>query len=169
MFAQHAIACVLCELLLELFLVFFQTHKGSLQVFRYCSIFKVLCASALRLKTCLLYHRSGFLSSLIFLEAFELSELGHSRSFSEQTGTFSASIGSFQGLPAEASEVILLPQRLALKYNTTPPPPCQHFLTDFFIFFLALLKNVHFLVFNVLFLRKKPPAHSCTDGLILFL
>ena len=71
----------------------------------------------------------------LFLEAFELSELGHSRSFSEQTGTFSASIGSFQGLPAEASEVILLPQRLALKYNTTPLPPCQHFLTDFFIFF----------------------------------
>ena len=70
-----------------------------------------------------------------FLEAFELSELGHSRSFSEQTGTFSASIGSFQGLPAVALEVILLPQRLALKYNTTPPPPCQHFLTDFFIFF----------------------------------
>ena len=70
-----------------------------------------------------------------FLEAFELSELGHSRSFSEQTGTFSASIGSFQGLPAEASEVILLPQRLALKYNTTPPPPCQHFLTDFLFFF----------------------------------
>ena len=70
-----------------------------------------------------------------FLEAFELSELGHSRSFSEQTGTFSASIGSFQRLPAEASEVILLPQRLALKYNTTPPPPCQHFLTDFFILF----------------------------------
>ena len=30
------------------------------------------------------------------------------------------SIGSFQGLLAEALEVILLPQRLALKYNTTP-------------------------------------------------
>ena len=121
--------------------MFFQTHKGSLQVFRYCSIFKVLCASALRLTTCLLYHRSGFLSSLIFLEAFELSELGHSSSFSEQTGTFSASIGSFQGLPAVASEVILLPQRLALKYNTTPPPPCQHFLTDFFHSFLRAPQN----------------------------
>ena len=69
-----------------------------------------------------------------FLEAFELSELGHPRSFSEQTGTFSASIGSFQGLPAEALEVILLPQRLALKYNTTPPAFCQHFLTSFFQF-----------------------------------
>ncbi|MCI7101254.1 MAG: hypothetical protein MR946_04265, partial [Faecalibacterium sp.] len=47
---------------------------------------------------------------------------------------FSASISSFQGLPAVALEVILLPQRLALKYNTTPLPPCQHFLTDFFQF-----------------------------------
>ena len=47
---------------------------------------------------------------------------------------FSASIGSFQGLPAEASEVILLSQRLALKYNTTHPDDCQHFLTSFFQF-----------------------------------
>ena len=45
---------------------------------------------------------------------------------------FSASIGSFQGLPAETSEVILLSQRLALKYNTTPRGSCQHFLTSFF-------------------------------------
>ena len=33
MFAQHAIACVLCELLLELFLVFFQTLKRFLTSF----------------------------------------------------------------------------------------------------------------------------------------
>ena len=45
---------------------------------------------------------------------------------------FSASIGSFQGLPAGTSEVILLSQRLALKYNTTPRGTCQHFLTSFF-------------------------------------
>ncbi|WP_294648532.1 hypothetical protein, partial [uncultured Faecalibacterium sp.] len=54
---------------------------------------------------------------------------------------FSASIGSFQGLPAEALEVILLPQRLALEYNTTPLPPCQHFLTTFFQF-LCRIKNL---------------------------
>ena len=59
------------------------------------------------------------------LERFEF--LGISRNFS-------ASIGSFQGLPAELSEVILLSQRLALKYNTTPPGSCQHFLTSFFQF-----------------------------------
>ena len=45
---------------------------------------------------------------------------------------FSASIGSFQGLPAGTSEVILLSQRLALKYNTTHRGSCQHFLTSFF-------------------------------------
>jgi hypothetical protein len=66
----------------------------------------------------------------LFLEAFELSELGALQTSQCQL-VFSASIGSFQGLPAEALEVILLPQRLALKYNTTPLPPCQHFLTDF--------------------------------------
>jgi len=49
---------------------------------------------------------------------------------------FLTSIGSFQELLAEASEVILLPQRLALKYNTTHPALCQHFFTPFFKFFL---------------------------------
>ena len=75
-----------------------------------------------------------------FLEAFELSELGVLQTSQCQL-VFSASIGSFQGLPAEASEVILLPQRLALKYNTTPLPPCQHFLTDFFQF-LCRIKDL---------------------------
>ncbi|RGB93360.1 hypothetical protein DWZ04_14530, partial [Faecalibacterium prausnitzii] len=52
-FAQHAIACVLCELLcLELFTVFFQhENRFRYKFFRYCSIFKVLCAAALRLTT----------------------------------------------------------------------------------------------------------------------
>ena len=76
--------------------MFFQTHKGSLQVFRYCSIFKVLCASAVRLTTCSFYHRSGFLSSPFF-EAFELSELESFKSFSEQTGTFERSLVLFKG------------------------------------------------------------------------
>ena len=75
-----------------------------------------------------------------FLEAFELSELGPLQTSQCQL-VFSASIGSFQGLPAEVSEVILLPQRLALKYKTTPPRPCQHFLTDFFILFLRSPQN----------------------------
>ena len=63
------------------------------------------------------------------------------KKFLRTNWNFSASIGSFQGLPAELSEVILLSQRLALKYNTTPPPPCQHFLTDFFHSFLRSPQN----------------------------
>ena len=51
---------------------------------------------------------------------------------------FSASIGSFQGLPAELSEVILLSQRLALKYNTTPPGQLS---TLFDIFFPISLRS----------------------------
>ena len=137
-FAQHAIACVLCELLcLELFTVFFQhENRFRYKFFRYCSIFKVLCASAFRLTTWLFYHRSGFLSSTFlrsfwsFLNLERFKFLGASRNFS-------ASIGSFQGLPAGTSEVILLSQRLALKYNTTPRCSCQHFLTSFFQFLCA--------------------------------
>ena len=66
-----------------------------------------------------------------FLEAFELSELGTLKKFLRTNWNFSASIGSFQGLPAELSEVILLSQRLALKYNTTPRQSCQHFSASF--------------------------------------
>ena len=147
MFAQHAIACVLCELLLELFLVFFQTLKRFLTSFSILFNFQGPVRLSLAADDLFILPPKWFFVKPYFLEAFELSELselselGHSRSFSEQNWNFSASIGSFQGLPAETSEVILLPQRLALKYNTTPPPPCQHFLTDFF-HFLCRIKDL---------------------------
>ena len=119
---------------LELFTVFFQhEYRFRYKFFRYCSIFKVLCASAFRLKAYLFYHfrdkmSSTFLRSFwTFLNLERFRFLGISRNFS-------ASIGSFQGLPAELSEVILLSQRLALKYNTTHRQSCQHFLTSFFQF-----------------------------------
>ena len=84
------------------------------------------------------------------LERFQF--LGISRNFS-------ASIGSFQGLPAEASEVILLSQRLALKYNTTPPDDCQHFLTSFFQFLCA-----GGLTLSVIAARCQiPPFVTCGD------
>ena len=150
-FAQHAIACVLCELLcLELFTVFFQhENRFRYKFFRYCSIFKVLCASVLRLTTWLFYHRSGFLSSTFLrsfwsfmnLERFEF--LGISRNFS-------ASIGSFQGLPAELSEVILLSQRLALTYSTIPQPLLQAFFTFFSPFFALCELSPVF--------RREPPG-----------
>ena len=68
-----------------------------------------------------------------FEKLLKFYELGAHRTSQCQL-VFSASIGSFQGLPAGTSEVILLSQRLALKYNTTPRDSCQHFLTSFFQF-----------------------------------
>ena len=117
---------------LELFTVFFQhENRFRYKFFRYCSIFKVLCAAALRLTTWLFYHRSGFLSSTFLRSFWSFSNLERFVHLSVNW-CFSASIGSFQGLPAGTSEVILLSQRLALKYNTTPRCSCQHFLTSFF-------------------------------------
>ena len=135
--------------------MFFQTHKGSLQVFSILFNFQGPVRLSLAADDLFIVPPKWFFVKPYFLEAFELSELGHSRSFSEQTGTFSASIGSFQGLPAVAPEVILLPQRLALKYNTTPPPPCQHFLTDFFhLFSCAAEKRSFSCIQRSLFTQK---------------
>ena len=74
---------------------------------------------------------------------------------------FSASIGSFQGLPAELSEVILLSQRLALTYSTIPQPLLQAFFTFFSPFFALCLHQLVFrsvsgdvLTFLPPFLRK---------------
>jgi len=72
---------------------------------------------------------------------------------------FLTSIGSFQGLLAEDLEVILLPQRLALKYNTTHRASCQHFSAAFFIF-----------LFNSSFLSKEnqPSARATQAGGLVF-
>ena len=74
---------------------------------------------------------------------------------------FSASIGSFQGLPAETSEVILLSQRLALTYSTIPQPLLQAFFTFFSPFFALCIHQPVFrsvsgdvLTFLPPFLRK---------------
>ena len=74
------------------------------------------------------------MSSSFFQKLLNFLNLDASK-FLRTNWNFSASIGSFQELPAEASEVILLSQRLALKYNTTPPSHCQHFFPSFLAFF----------------------------------
>ena len=119
--------------------MFFQTLKRFLTSFSILFNFQGPVRLSLAADDLFILPPKWFFVKPYFLEAFELSELGALQTSQCQL-VFSASIGSFQGLPAEASEVILLPQRLALKYNTTPPPPCQHFLTDFFQF-LCRIKN----------------------------
>ena len=102
---------------------------------------------------------------VFFFEAFELSELGPLRSFSEQTGACRGETPPFpygnrsatqtphwgvccfataeqlsvywffSHASCRPQEVILFVRRLALKYNTIPPPLCQHFLITFLRFF----------------------------------
>ena len=120
--------------------MFFQTLKRFLTSFSILFNFQGPARLSLAADDLFILPPKWFFVKSYFLEAFELSELGALQTSQCQL-VFSASIGSFQGLPAKASEVILLPQRLALKYNTTPPPPCQHFLTDFFHSFLRAPQN----------------------------
>ena len=99
------------------------------------------------------------MSSSFFQKLLNFLNLGASE-FLRTNWNFSASIGSFQGLLAEVSEVTLLSQRLALKYNTTPPSYCQHFLTTFFKFFLLLLKPFHLPESRSFPLFANIPIHS---------
>ena len=136
MFAQHAIACVLCELLcLELFNVFFQ-HENR---FRY-KFFDIVQFSRSCAPQPFGWRLDYFTTEAVFCQALFFSRLLNvlnldASKFLGADRNFSASIGSFQRLRAEVSEVILLSQRLALKYNTTPPAFCQHFSASFFYVF----------------------------------
>ena len=99
-------------------------------------------ASAKWLTACLFYHRSDFLSSSFF-EVFRfLSNLERSP-FLGADRNFRTSIGSFRFTSSWDSEVILLSQRLALKYNTIRRAGCQHFFASFFRFFRADSNPLH--------------------------
>ena len=121
---------------LELFNVFFQ-HENR---FRY-KFFDIVQFSRSCAPQPLGWRPDYFTTEVVFCQALFgnlLNFLNLDRfMFLGANRNIPASIGSFQRLPAEVSEVILLSQRLALKYNTTPPVPCQHFLTSFFQFLCA--------------------------------
>ncbi len=98
-FAQHAIACVLCELLcLELFTVFFQhENRFRYKFFRYCSIFKVLCAAALAADDLIILPQKRFFVKHFFEKLLKFFELKSFSSFSVLTGTFERSLVLFKG------------------------------------------------------------------------
>ena len=76
-----------------------------------------------------------FCQALFFRSFSFLTELGASQKPLAFLPDFLASIGSFRFTSSWGSEVILLSQRLALKYNTTSPPTLQAFFTSFLLFF----------------------------------
>ena len=137
MFAQHAIACVLCELLcLELFTVFFQHENRFRYKFFDIVQFSRSCKHLSRpADDLIILPQKRFFVKLFFQKLLNFPNLDVSKSL-KSLWDFLTSIGSFQGLPAEALEVILLPQRLALKYNTTHRAIWQPLFASFFDFFL---------------------------------
>ena len=84
-----------------------------------------------------------FITEVIFCQALfskffaiQISPANLDRSrFLGADRNFRTSIGSFRFTSSWDSEVILLSQRLALKYNTIHRPGCQHFFASFFRFF----------------------------------
>ena len=81
----------------------------------------------------------------LFFRSFWAFWTWTSKKFLRTNWNFSASIGSFQGLLAEALEVILLPQRLALTYSTTFKRLWQVFFTSFFVFLVICIQRTVFL------------------------
>ena len=97
-----------------------------------------------------------FCQALFFRSFSFLTELGASRKSLAFLPDFLASIGSFRFTSSRDSEVILLPQRLALKYNTTSPPTLQAFFTSFLLFF-------RFCIHPLVFCLKSVPALTPTQ------
>ena len=117
---------------------FSNTKIGSVTSFSILFNFQgPVSASAMRLTTWLFYHRSDFLSSSFFEVCRFLLNLERSL-FLGAGRNFRTSIGSFRFTSSRDSEVILLSQRLALKYNTIRRAGCQHFFASFSGFFFFL-------------------------------
>ena len=114
---------------------FSNTKIGSVTSFSILFNFQGPVRLSLAADDLIILPQKWFFVKHFFEKLLNFSELKSFSSFSVLTGTFERSLVLFKGFPAEASEVILLSQRLALKYNTTPPAFCQHFSASFFLFF----------------------------------
>ena len=109
---------------------FSNTKIGSVTSFSILFNFQGPVRLSLAADDLIILPQKRFFVKLFFSRLLNVLNLDHSQHLSV-SWCFRTSIGSFQRLRAEASEVILLSQRLALKYNTTPPAFCQHFLASF--------------------------------------
>ena len=99
------------------------------------------------------------MSSFIFSRLLNVLNLDASK-FLGADRNFSASIGSFQRLRAETSEVILLSQRLALTYSTTFKGVWQAFFSKFFTLFSHLYTGASFLLQTSGFFGQVCPVSS---------
>ena len=96
---------------------FSNTKIGSVTSFSILFNFQGPVRRSLAADDLIILPQKRFFVKHFFEKLLKFCELGALHTSQCQL-VFSASIGSFQGLPAGTSEVILLSQRLALKYNT---------------------------------------------------
>ena len=120
---------------------FSNTKIGSVTSFSILFNFQGPARLSLAADDLLIVPPKWFFVKPYFLEAFELSELGHSRSFSEQTGTFLRPLVLFKGFPLWLRKSFFCLSAWRSSIIPHPPPPCQHFLTDFFHSFLRAPQN----------------------------
>ena len=153
MFAQHAIACVLCELLLELFLVFFQTLKRFLTSFSILFNFQGPVRLSLAADDLFILPPKWFFVKPYFLEAFELSELGRSRSFSEQTGTFQRLLVLFKGFLLRLWKSFFC----LSAWRSSIIPHTRTFVNTFLLLFSYFFSTL-------LFMKREPALCPCHTG-----
>jgi len=118
--------------------VFFQTLKRFLTSFSILFNFQGPVRLSLAADDLFILPPKWFFVKPYFLEAFELSELGHPRSFSEQTGTFQRLLVLFKGFLLRLRKSFFCLSAWRSSIIPHPPPPCQHFLTDFFQFLCSI-------------------------------
>ena len=119
------------------FTCFSNTKIGSVTSFSIVFNFPGPVRRSLAADDLIILPQKRFFVKLYFFEAFERSELGCFKVSRRWPELFSVywffSKASCWGFRSHS-----LSQRLALKYNTTPPAFCQHFSASFFLFFQIL-------------------------------
>ena len=114
--------------------VFPNTLKVPLQVFRYCSIFKVLCTLSLSADSSFIIPQIWFLSSFIFWSSLFFLNLCSRPSLGFRP-EFRSHIGSFIFASQQLLRSHSLSPRLVLEYNTTSRLVWQAFFRIFLLFF----------------------------------
>ena len=146
------------------FTCFSNTKIGSVTSFSILFNFQGPVRRSLAADDLIILPQKRFFVKLFFSRLLNVLNLDASK-FLGADRNFSASIGSFQRLRAEVSEVILLSQRLALTYSTTFKGVWQAFFQSFLRFFLHLYTRTSFLLQTFRVFGQVCPFFPITKGL----
>ena len=147
---------------LELFTVFFQhENRFRYKFFRYCSIFKVLCAAALAADDLIILPQKRFFVKHFFWEAFELFWTWSASHISVSTGVFQRLLVLFKGFLLSFQKSFFC---LSAWRSSIIPHPGAVVNTFWHLFLKKIEFTSSILWFSPLPIQKRPSMH-CTDGL----